>query len=316
MKDADAVCQLGMPTSLLDGKTVLLTGGTDGIGAVTARELAKRGATICVTGRDPAKAESVVTALDAIGSGDASSLVADFASLDAVRALAADVRDQFESLDVLINNAGTWPRERVVTDDGLELTFAVNYLAPFVLTHELLPQLRAGDGGRVINVSSGLHRSGTLDFHDLQGDYSWDATAAYRQSKLAMVLFTYKLDRRLEETGVVAAALEPGFIPRTGLYRGFPRVLQWLAPALERLPSNQIRTVAAAAETYCHVATAPPAEISGRYFDGTEPVESAPSSYDAATQRRLWDTSRELAGMQSYLEPESETGGSSAPRRS
>lgn len=286
-----------MTTTPLAGTRILLTGGTDGVGKVAATDLATLGATVVVTGRDRVKAAAAVAEIrEKSGNDDVSHLVADFATLAGVRSLADDVRERFDSLDVLINNAGLWAGERVVTADAHELTFAVNYLAPFVLTTELLPLLARSERGRVVNVASILHRSGSIDFEDLHGTESFSASGAYRQSKLALVAFTAALDQRLSGTDVVAVSVEPGFVPGTGLYRDLPWYVRILAPVLSALPLGFTNSPAAAAETYVFALRAPASDVAGRYLADGEPVEPAPEVHDPEFQRRLWETSVELTG--------------------
>jgi NAD(P)-dependent dehydrogenase (short-subunit alcohol dehydrogenase family) len=209
--------------------TVLVTGATDGIGRATALALAARGATVLVHGRDPARAAAVAREANAVpgAPGDAESVVGDLASLAAVRALAAAVRARGAPLDVLVNNAGVAFRdaERRLSADGFELTFAVNHLAHFLLTRELLDLLaeaaaRRG-GARVVTVSSELHARGRIDFDDLQGERRYGGTAAYAHSKLANVLFARALARRTAARGVTSNALHPGVIKTKLLREGF-----------------------------------------------------------------------------------------------
>lgn len=281
------------------GKTVLLTGGTSGIGKEAATEIARRGATVLVTGRNRSKGEAAVEEIRRRSANEAVDLlVSDFASQDDVRQLAQAVSDRFDRLDVLINNVGLGRFERHVTEDGIEMTFAVNYVSHYLLTNLLLPVLEAAPSARIINVSSGLHADGELDFDDLHRSRSYDGWEAYRQSKLAMVLFTYELARRLEETDVTVNCLEPGFVPGTSLFRDTPwyyRVGFWL---LDLLPGQFVRTTGKAAETYVYLASSPEvADVTGRYFLDSRPTRSAPQSYDKEAQRRLWDVSIELASL-------------------
>ena len=223
------------------------------------------------------------------GRGSATLLIADLASQRQVRRVAAALRERFDRLDVLVNNAGVsgW-RTRLVTEDGLERTFAVNHLAPFLLTTLLLDRLGASAPARVVTVSSAAHRFFALDFDDLQGERRYSAFAAYCRSKLANVLFTHELARRLEGTGVTANCLHPGVVA-TDLFRDMPR---WLRAMLVR---PVVLTPAQGADTVLHLATAPAlAGVSGRYFARRKAVRPSRSSRDAHAARRLWEASEAL----------------------
>lgn len=293
----------------MQGKTVLITGGTDGLGKEAAIKLATMGATVLVTGRDRNKGEAVVRKLQREHDTDAGELfIADFASQSAVCHLAEKVAARYDRLDVLINNAGLGLTERTLTDAGIEMTFAVNYLASFLLTHCLLPQLRAAESGRIINVSSGLHYDGTIDFDDLHGTQDYDGWEAYRQSKLAIVLFTYELADRLQGTEITANCLEPGPIPGTNLSRGFPWYLRVAFGVWSRLPERFVRTPENGAETYVYLATSPEvATVTGKYFADEQPKQSAPLSYDTEMQERLWNLSADRAGLSSTVELDAAT---------
>jgi NAD(P)-dependent dehydrogenase (short-subunit alcohol dehydrogenase family) len=257
--------------------TVLVTGATDGIGRATALALAARGATVLVHGRDPARAAAVAREANAVpgAPGDAESVVGDLASLAAVRALAAAVRARGAPLDVLVNNAGVAFRdaERRLSADGFELTFAVNHLAHFLLTRELLDLLaeaaaRRG-GARVVTVSSELHARGRIDFDDLQGERRYGGTAAYANSKLANVLFARGLARRTAARGVTSNALHPGVI-RTKLLR-------------DGFGSNGGATVERGAATSVHLALHPAvAAVTGAYFVDSRETPPAAAALDDA----------------------------------
>ena len=198
-------------TRELDGRVVLVTGSTDGIGKATALELARRGATVLLHGRNIRKGEAAVADIRRITGSDRLHLyIADFSSQEQVRRLAAQVKEEHDRLHLLINNAGTFEPERKITEDGWETTFSVNYLAPFLLTHELLDLLKASAPSRIINVASIAHWNGAMDWDNLQGEKSYQGFAAYALSKLALILFTYSLAERLQGTGVTANCLHPG----------------------------------------------------------------------------------------------------------
>ncbi len=200
-------------THLMAGKTVLITGGTGGIGKATAKGLAALGARVGITGRDAARAQAAAVEIrKASGSPSVDVFVADLSSQADVRRLAGEVLDSYPRLDVLVNNVGGFWANRHVTADGLEHTFALNHLAGFLLTNLLLDRLTASSPARVVTVSSGAQAMGRIDFDDLQGSRNYSGQRAYNQSKLANVMFTYELARRLEGTGVTGTVLHPGVV--------------------------------------------------------------------------------------------------------
>src|SRR3954470_22201525 len=217
-----AICGAGtrrdagmIETGQMAGRTVLVTGGTHGIGRATAAGLAARGARVAITGRDAGRADAAAADIRAAGGPPVEVFVADMSGQAEVRRLAADVLKALPRIDVLVNNVGGFWNTRHVTTDGLERTFALNPLAPFLLTHLLVDRLIESAPARVVTVSSDAQRMGRIDFDDLQGERSWSGQRAYNQSKLANVLFTYELARRLRGTGVTATVLHPGIV-RTG----------------------------------------------------------------------------------------------------
>ena len=273
----------------MHGKVCVVTGANSGIGRATALGLAGRGATVVLVCRSHARGAPVLEEIRCGGSGTADLLIADLASQRQIRAVAAAYLKRFGRLDVLVNNAGVsgW-RTRLVTEDGLERTFAVNHLAPFLLTGLLLERLKASAPARVVTVSSAAHRLFPLDFDDLQGERRYSSFAAYCRSKLANVLFTYELARRVDGTGVTANCLHPGVVA-TDLFRDMPR---WLRAMLVR---PVVLTPAQGADTVLHLATAPAlTEVSGRYFVRRRPVRSSRASRDAHAARRLWWASEVL----------------------
>src|SRR5437016_8523945 len=199
--------------ALMDGKTVLVTGGTGGIGKATAVGLARLGARVGITGRDIARAEAAAADIRTASNNAAvDAFATDLSSQTDVRRLARDVLHKYPRLDVLVNNVGGFWSHRHLTADGLEHTFALNHLAPFLLTGLLLGRLTASAPARVVTVSSGAHARGRIDFDDLQGERDYSGQRAYSQSKLANVMFTYELARRLDATGVTATVLHPGVV--------------------------------------------------------------------------------------------------------
>src|SRR5665811_1166458 len=194
------------------GKTVLITGGTAGIGRATAMGLATMGAHLGITGRDRGRTEEAAAEIRAASGGQVDVFVADLSSQPQVRRLADEVLQAYPRIDVLVNNVGGYWNTRHVTADGLEHTFALNHLAPFLLTNLLLNRLKESAQARVVTVSSNAHTTGQIDFDDLQGEQSYSGSRAYSQSKLGNILFTYELARRLPATSVTANALHTGVV--------------------------------------------------------------------------------------------------------
>ena len=281
-----------LPT--MNGRTVLVTGGTGGIGKATAAGLAALGARVAITGRDRRRADEAAAEIRAAGGPAVDVFVADLSSQSEVRRLAAEVLDGLPRLDVLVNNVGGFWSTRHVTADGLEHTFALNHLAPFLLTNLLLDRLMENAPARVVTVSSGAQAMGRIDFADLQGERSYSGQRAYNQSKLANVLFAYGLARRLEGTGVTANVLHPGVV-RTAFGAEDPaRMQRWLLPVVRPF----MKTPEQGAATSIHLASAPElAQVSGQYFADSRPKRSSSRSYDAAVAARLWDVSCELTGI-------------------
>jgi retinol dehydrogenase 14 len=276
------------------GRTVLVTGGTAGIGKATALGLAAMGAHLAITGRDRERAEAAARDIRAAGGGQVDVFVADLSSQAEVRRLAGEVLQRLSRIDVLVNNAGGYWNTRHITADGLERTFALNHLAPFLLTSLLLDRLNHSAPARVITVSSNVHAMGRIGFDDLQGERSYSGARAYSQSKLANVLFTYELARRLQATRVTANALHPGVV-RTSFGAGDPGAVQRMFTPLMR---PFMRSPAQGAATSIHLASAPDLEqVTGRYFASSKPRKSAERSYDQAAAARLWRVSADLAGL-------------------
>jgi NAD(P)-dependent dehydrogenase (short-subunit alcohol dehydrogenase family) len=277
----------------MSGATVLVTGATSGIGRETALALDRLGARVFVHGRDEARGESLCSAL---GDGPAF-LRADFLDFDDVRSLAAAVRERAGTLDVLVNNAGAHFRTGELAPCGVERTFALNHLAPYLLTEELRPAL-AGDG-RVVTVSSAVHRDATLDLSAVESLSDYDGLDAYRRSKLANVLFTRELARRLE--GPTANCLHPGFVPGSGLWRHASLPVSLAVGALAALPDGVLEAFAdtpvTAAETSVYLAAAPEvSEVTGRYFGDCAEKEPAERARNDELAARLWDRSAEWVG--------------------
>ncbi len=269
----------------MKGRTVLVTGSTDGIGKATAIGLAQMGARVILHGRDPEKGGRVREEIArTTGNDQLDLLIADLASQRQIRKLAAEVVKNHERLHVLINNAGTFQVERRLTEDGLETTFAVNYLAPFLLTHELLELLTDSKPSRIVNVASIAHRSASIDWSNLQGERHFDSHDAYALSKLCVVLFTYALAERLEGTGATVNCLHPGVIKTKLLREGFGDY-----------PGD---TPEKGARTSIYLSSFPEMEsLSGKYFENQRPARSSFISYDRMLQERLWKVSVKLTGL-------------------
>ena len=280
-----------MPAEMKD-KTCLITGANAGIGKAAAMELARQGARVVLLCRNETRGREAMAEIER-RSDDVSLdlLVADLASLRQIRAVAEEYLERFERLDVLVNNAAVlaW-RERRVNQDGLEMTFAVNHLAPFLLTGLLLDRLKECAPSRVVTVASGAHRRAEIDFDDLQNESDYSPFDAYSRSKLANVYFTYELARRLEGTGVTANCLHPGVVS-TALFREmrpWQRVALWLGRPFLLKPER-------GADTAVYLASASEVEgVTGRYFEKREEVRSSPVSYDTDIARRLWEVSETL----------------------
>src|SRR3954447_21280412 len=276
------------------GTTALVTGGTGGIGAATALGLARLGARVAITGRQAVRAGNTAAEIRAETGARVDVLTADLSVQPEVRRLAAEALDRLPSIDVLVNNVGGYWNSRQVTADGIERTFAVNHLAPFLLTNLLLARLRSSDHGRLVTVASRAHTQGRIDFEDLQGEASYSGPRAYNQSKLANVLFTYELARRLRHDAVVANAVHPGVVSTAFGAEDPGRVQRLLVPLLRPL----MRSAAQGAATSIHVAADPELQgVSGGYFANGRQRRSSKRSYDEAVAARLWQVSADLVGL-------------------
>ena len=279
----------------MTGKFVLVTGGTGGIGKATAIGLATMGARVGVTGRDVSRTAQAAADVSAVSGNPAvDAFAADMTSQAEVRRLAAAVLGAYPRLDVLVNNVGGFWAHRHPTADGLERTFALNHLAPFLLTNLLLERLKASAPARVVTVSSNAHTMGRIDFDDLQGARNYSGQRAYSQSKLANILFTNELARRLEGPGVTATCLHPGVV-----YTRFGAEDQiWYFGALQRLGMFVLKTPAQGAETPIYLASSPDVEgITGQYFANRKPRTASKHAYDTDTASRLWQVSMDLVGI-------------------
>jgi retinol dehydrogenase-14 len=274
------------------GKTVLVTGGTGGIGKATATGLAAMGARVGIIGRDTARTRAAAAEI-AVASGNPAvdAFPADMSSQAEVRRLAGKALAAYLQLDVLVNNVGGFWASRRVTADALEYTFAVNHLAPFLLTSLLLDRLTASAPARIVTVSSGAHATGRINFSDLQGERRYSGQQAYSQSKLANIMFTYELARRLEGTGVTATVLHPGVV-RTGFAAEDPSPVWKAFLPLIRL---FLKTPEKGAATSIYLASSPEVEgVTSTYFVGCKQKASSPASCDPAASERLWQISLDL----------------------
>ena len=292
----------------MDGKVVIVTGATDGIGRVTMEALASRGARVVAIGRNPRKGEAVVAEVRSCTGNDAVSfLPADLSRQGDVRRLAATIAEQHDRLDVLVNNAGGLFATRKVSADGIEMTLALNHLAYFLLTNLLLVQLQATPGARIVNVASGAHVGETLDFDDLQLARRYNGWTAYKRSKLCNLLFTYELARRLGDAGPTVNALHPGFVSSHLGQGRSDNSLFWRTVATLAFRFTGAVPPEKGAKTSILLATSPElADVTGKYFvpDVTgkdhprgRPASSSEVSRDAGVAKRLWDMSAALTSL-------------------
>jgi retinol dehydrogenase 14 len=276
-------------------KVVLITGGTGGIGKATAIGLASIGARVGITGRDLARAEQAAADIRAASGNPAiDAFAADMTSQSEVRRLAVAVLDAYPRLDVLVNNVGGFWAHRHPTADGLERTFALNHLAPFLLTNLLLDRLKAGAPARVVTVSSSAQAMGRIEFDDLQGARAYSGQRAYSQSKLANVMFTNELARRIEGTGVTATSLHPGVV-RTNFGA---EDQAWYFAVVSRVARPLLKTPAQGAETPIYLASSPDMDgVTGQFFANRKPKTANKVAYDTDMTARLWQVSADLVGM-------------------
>ena len=276
------------------GQTVLVTGATSGIGRATALGLAALGARVAITGRDRGRTETAAREISEAGGGRVDAFIADLSSQTQVRRLVSEVLQGLSRIHILINNVGGYWSTRHLTADGLERTFALNHLAPFLVTNLLLDRLKQSAPARVITVASNAHTGGRIDFTDLQGERSYSGRRAYNQSKLANILFTYELARRLRGNAVTANAVHPGVV-RTSFGAEDP---VWMQRVLVPLLRPVIKSPAQGARTSIHLASAPElGQVSGSYFADRRPTKSSPGSYNLEVATRLWETSADLVGL-------------------
>jgi NAD(P)-dependent dehydrogenase (short-subunit alcohol dehydrogenase family) len=279
----------------MKGRIALVTGSNSGIGKETALGLAKRGATVVMAVRNREAGEAArMEIIQESGNDNIELLVADLSSMSEVKRLADEFKQNHDELHVLVNNAGAIFSKRKVTVDGFEMTFALNHLAPILLIHELLDVLAAGAPSRVVNVSSGAHAFGKIDFDNLQNE-KYSAMRAYGSAKLMNIMATYSLSKKLEGSGITANVLHPGFV-RTNFGKkdaGFgQRAVLKLAGMFAKTPKE-------GAETSIYLAVSPEvARVSGRYFADSKEKKSSKVSYNEEIQDRLWSETLELLGLE------------------
>ena len=278
----------------MKNKVCIVTGANAGIGLETARELAKQGATVVMVCRNQERGEKAQKDIQkSSGNTGVRLFIADLGSQHQIHQFAAEFLREFDRLDVLINNAGVFLPTHQRTEDGYEATFAINHLAYFLLTHLLLDVLQSTPNARIVNVSSNAHLSASINFDSLEQVDNYNGYVAYGQSKLANVLFTYELARRLEGTGITCNALHPGVVATNIANHGFSFFTVFF-----KLFSPFFKSPKSGAATSVYLATSPEvAKITGKYFDNCAEKSSSKISHDAAIAKRLWDISSSLTGL-------------------
>ena len=278
-------------TQPLKGKTCLITGITQGIGRAAALEIAKTGINLVLVARDAARGQEVVDEIKAkTGNHDVELLLGDLSKTADVRRIAEEFKARHPQLHLLVNNAGAVFTSRKTTADGFEMTFGLNHLSYFLLTHLLLDTLKKSAPARIVNVASDAHKGMKLNFDDLQSERGYSAFRVYGQSKLANILFTYELARRLAGTGVTANALHPGVVST-----GFGKNNGGLLGFLVKLAGPLLKTPEQGARTTVYLATSPEVEgVTGKYFANSKEARSTKESLDPQNAKRLWEASEKL----------------------
>lgn len=284
----------------LTAKTALVTGANSGIGWWTARGLAEAGAQVVMVCRDPARGMAARDRLAASAPVAPSLFIADLSSQAAIHALSADLHSRYDRLDILVNNAGGVFNRPEPTVDGIEQTFAVNHLAPFLLTHLLLDLLQAAPQARVVTVASEAHAK-RLDFDNLQGEKNFQFLKAYAASKTENILFTYELARRLAHTTVTANAVSPG-PSRTGFGDNLTGAAALFPKIMKKMPFFHSAEKGARVVVYC-AADPTLATVTGQFFMNRKPRKSKPITYDQSVAARLWTMSEELTAISSRTAP-------------
>ena len=279
----------------MQGKVCLVTGATAGIGKIAATALAAQGAQVVIAGRNPQKTRDTAEQIKSeTGNNTVQYLLADFSDLQQVAQLAAAFKESHSRLDVLLNNAGTYFNTRIKTPYGVEMTFLVNHLAPFLLTNRLLDDIRSSAPARIINVSSIAHKFDTMDFEDLGFEHGYFGFKAYARSKLANILFTYELARRLAGNGVTVNAVHPGHVA-TDIWKNN---LSIFGPVIKLINRLIAITPEQGADTLIYLASSPDVtSITGQYFIKRKAVPSSALSHDEKTARQLWEFSERITSQ-------------------
>jgi NAD(P)-dependent dehydrogenase (short-subunit alcohol dehydrogenase family) len=275
----------------LQGKVCIITGATSGIGKETAKSLAAKGATVVLPIRDSMKGDILKDEiLEQTPDAKIDLIHCNLASFDSIREFVKQFKNKYKNLHVLVNNAGIWESKRNLSEDGVELNFAVNNLAPFLLTNLLLDVMKNSSPARIVNVSSEAHRTGKINFADIEMEKNFSGYKSYSQSKLANILFTKKLSQVLKGSGVTVNCLHPGVVA-TGLFDKMPRLLTGLAKSFMLSPAK-------GAETTIYLATSPEVEkISGEYFVKKKPKKPANEALRQDVANKLWDLSEKYVGL-------------------
>ncbi|KKN33150.1 hypothetical protein LCGC14_0806730 [marine sediment metagenome] len=278
---------------IMQGKNCLITGANSGIGKATAIGLAKEGATIIMVCRDKERGEKAKKEIiELTNNKNVEVFLCDLSSQEDIRKFVSEFKGKYQTLHVLINNAGVMISKRIISDEGLEMNFAVNHLAPFLLTNLLLDILKKSAPSRIINVSSGLHKRGKIDFEDLQNENKKTALfKMYGDSKLALMLWSYELSRRLEGTNVTINTVHPGVV-NSNLGRHQSKFSQGFGKLFFKKPEK-------GAETSIYLASSPEVEgITGKYFVKKVPRQSSKESYNEEYAKRIWDISAKMTGLE------------------
>ena len=274
----------------MQDRIVLVTGSTDGIGKETARQLAQLGATVVVHGRHADRCEAARDEIRAAtGNPRVDFVAADLSSRRQVRQLAAEISARYDRLHVLVNNAGVILLQRQLSEDGIEMSFAVNHLAPFLLTNLLLDVLKASAPARIVNVSSTVHYSAAIKFDNLQGERRYNGVEAYGVAKLGNVLFTRELAERLTGSGVTVNCLHPGVVATKLLDTGWG----W---------SNGLSPAQGAALSVYLVTSPEVQQVTGQYFEGKLPGGASPQAANVNLRRKFWDASAQLVGLAAAMD--------------
>ncbi len=289
-----------MQNNNMKGKICLVSGATAGIGEATALLLAKLGATVIGVGRNPEKIENSIRMIKEIsGNPDVAFLKADLSSQKDIRDVAHQFKDQYDRLDVLVNNAGATFAERQESIDGIEMTFALNHLGYFLLTNLLVELLEKSAPARIINVSSSLHKMGKLDFKDIPFDNGYTRSKAYQRTKLANIAFTYELARRLSNQRVTVNAMNPGLVATNvgNAAGGFTAKIKGIVDKIGGITPEE------GSKTIIYLASSPEVSgVSGRYFVKEKSVPSSKISYDLEFCRKLWEISEDLTSQKQAAE--------------